>query len=62
MSREHIYVNFFHLYKIYFSGIPINQIFAFKKEVKISISIRLRDILLPRCGHVVRDWPLYKRT
>ena len=47
MSREHIYVNFFHLYKIYFSGIPINQIFAFKNEVKISISIRLRDILLP---------------
>ena len=62
MSSEHFYVNFFHLYKTYFSRIPIYQIFASKKEVKISISIRLRDILLPRCGHVVRDWPLYKRA
>ena len=62
MSSEHIYVIFFHLYKINFPGIPIYQIFASKKEVKISISIRLRDILLPRCGHVVRDWPLYKRA
>ena len=52
MGSEYVYVKTFQMYEIYFSGIQY--------EAKISIAI-LCDMLLPRCGHVVREIGLCTR-